>query len=207
MTTRKMIQLSAVALIALYSSVGCDLLGQAEEEGNDEVLALVALTTAVVPPQNCAVTYTQGGPGGGDRTDTRVMYTASVTEQSMFTSHSETVNSTNDYTVYVQVNASVGTRLEITNFPNATTPSDAYVATVYKDSFGCPTDLRSTAKETTAGTEFREIDAGSSPRYIEFLQAGNYQVQLYTGDTGGDGGFAPETIPASNARPTVRISN
>ncbi|MBU42066.1 MAG: hypothetical protein CMN76_02510 [Spirochaetaceae bacterium] len=204
MTTRKIIQLTPVALIALYSAVSCDLLGQVEEEGNDEVLALVALATAVVPPQNCEVTYTQGG-GGGDRTDTRVMYTASVTEQSMFTSHSDSVDSTNDYTVYAQINAGVGTQLEIKNFPNATSPSDAYVVTVYKDSYGCPTDIRGSSKETTAGTEYREIDSGSSPRYIEFLQAGNYQIQLYTGDTGRDGGFAPETIPASNARPTIRI--
>ncbi len=200
MTTRRMIRIAILGM-SIYSIVGCGLLGQPEDEGSDEALALIALATAVVPPQNCEVTSSSGG--GGTTTGTRVLYTASSTEQEMFTDHGSGVNSTSDYSVLIQVNASVGTRLEIKNFAKIGTSSRVISAAVQAS--GCPTDL-TTAPSASEGTHYSQTDESSSPRYIDFLQAGTYQIQIYTG-TGTASPGAPQPIDSSDPRPTVRISN
>ena len=201
MTTRRLSQLTAILVMALYSSVGCELLGLQEEDSNDEMMALVALATAVVPPQNCEVTSSSGG--GGTTTGTRVLYTASGMEQEMFTDHGSGVNSTSDYSVLIQVSASVGTRLEIKNFAKIGTSSRVISAAVQAS--GCPTDL-TTAPAASEGTHYSQTDESSSPRYIDFLQAGTYQIQIYTG-TGTASPGAPQPLDSGDPRPTLQITN
>ncbi|MCB1137172.1 MAG: hypothetical protein KDK23_00390 [Leptospiraceae bacterium] len=199
MKPRRRISIALGCLLAMAGSLSCET-----GEGNDAetALAAVALLTAVVPPRNCDFTV-ETSPGNSS-TQTRVLYFPAVTSQDMFTSHSEGVDSTEALTVYLEVTANVGTRLELTNF--AQSSPGIRVVTPYKNS-GCPADLTSASKKTTAGTEYQETSASSSPRYIEFLQAGTYQIQLYTGDTGGSPPGVPDPIPASDPRPAIRIVN
>ncbi len=195
MTIRKMIQLSAVALIALYSSVGCDLLGQAEEEGNDEVLALVALATAVVPPENCTGTTSTGGSG------TYVFYTAAGTPQSIFTQYSESVDSTDDFIVMVQVTVGAGSKLVITDW-GATTEDTDHVLTIAQNS-GCPFNIQS--NQLTKNTDYTEQNATTANRTVTFNQAGTYQIQFYNGNINNANGPGPDALPSSATRPTISI--
>lgn len=168
------------------------------EGGDDGMAALMVLSTAVVPPKNCQVTSVSGG--GGTTTGSRVFYTAGFTAQSIFTAYSDSVDSTNDLTVVIQVYASAGTKLEITDFEKSGTSTRVLSAVAYGD--GCPVDF-STATSATEGTDYKEIDATSTTRYVEFLKAGSFQIQLYTGDSNSD--FAPDPLPSDRARPQIRV--
>lgn len=185
----------ALAAMAFYTLASCDLLGQAEEEGNEEVLALVALATAVVPPRNCDGTTSTGGSG------TYVFYTASSTPQSIFTQFSESVDSTDDFIVMVQVTVGAGSTLAITDW-GATTEDSDHVLTIAENS-GCPFNIQS--NQLTKNTDYTEQNATTAKRTVTFNKTGTFQIQFYNGNINPGNGPGPDPLPSGATRPTIAL--